>query len=61
MLTDDILIDSVVKIANSEGVIKTLEPDVSFPQTLTRFQAKRILYALALLLSKWMEVNDGVR
>lgn len=42
-------IDATVEIANSPEVIKKLESDVSFPQTVKRWQVKRVLYAYCLV------------
>jgi hypothetical protein len=52
-MTDDCIIEAIVKIANHEKVIKELEPHVAFPMKVEAWQVKRILKAQELLQNEW--------
>lgn len=53
---EDILLDSITKIANAKSVIEHCEPDVCWHQTIEKWMVERILYSV-LLLSAEVEKN----
>jgi len=50
---DDALISGVTRIANSDRLIKRLEPNVCYHNKLNGSEVKRVLYSLALLVKEW--------
>jgi len=56
-MTDDCIIEAIVKIANHDKVIKDLESHVAFPMKIEAWQVRRILKAQELLQNEWNELQ----
>ena len=57
-MIEDILIESLVKIANSPQVVKMCEPNIMQPFHLESWMVRRTVVALELLQQEWEKKTD---
>ncbi len=60
-MTDDAIIEAILKIANDKNFIKLVESHVAFPLVLDRWAVERTLGAIELLQEEWKNVKTRKR